>query len=149
MRVWIDTEFNGFNGDLISMALVDEHRRQLYFVLTMPQEIDPWVAEHVIPILGKAPIGRVLAQLYLQAFLDNYDSVHLIADWPEDIAHFCRFLITKPGERISTPSLTMEIRRDLDAVSETPHNALCDVLAMRLKHLEIESAAWQTSHPTH
>ena len=140
MRLWIDTEFNGFNGELISMALVDECHRQLYFVLFSPLSIDPWVAEHVMPFLGKYPIDRSVAQGYLQSFLMKYDKVHLIADWPEDIAHFCRFLITTPGERLTTPPLTMEIRRDLDAVSDVPHNALSDAIAMRNRHLEMESS---------
>jgi hypothetical protein len=33
--------------------------------------------------------------------------------------------------RINTPPLTMEIRRDLDAVSEIPHNALADARAIK------------------
>ena len=140
MRLWIDTEFNGFYGELISMALVDENGRQLYFVLFKPLSIDPWVAEHVMPFLGKDPVGRYIAQGYLQAFIRQYETIHIVADWPEDIAHFCQFLITKPGERLNTPPLTMEIRRDLDAVSDIPHNALSDAIAMRKRHLEIEAS---------
>jgi hypothetical protein len=64
--------------------------------------------------------------------------VHLVADWPEDIQHFCEALITAPGLRIDTPPLTMEIRRDLDAVSALPHNALEDARAIMRKHLELE-----------
>lgn len=64
-------------------------------------------------------------------------AVQQIADWPEDVAHFCNFLITGPGTRIDTPPLTFEVRRDLDAVSKIPHNALEDARAMRLKYLEI------------
>lgn len=138
MRIWIDTEFNGFNGELISMALVDEHEREFYIVLFRPLSVDPWVAEHVMPFLGKSPVGVYVAQEQLQSFLSQYETIHLVADWPEDISHFCRFLITKPGERLNTPPLTMEIRRDLDAVSDVPHNALSDAIAMRKRHLEIE-----------
>ena len=60
---------------------------------------------------------------------------------PEDIAHFCQSLIVGPGARINTPHLTMEIRRDLDAVSEIPHNALSDARAIRAVHLAMEAAS--------
>jgi hypothetical protein len=89
-----------------------------------------------MPILEKKPIRLDQLQSRLQAFLSHYDSVHLIADWPEDIKLFCDALITGPGVRIDTPALTMEIRRDLDAVSRIPHNALADAFAIRAKYME-------------
>jgi hypothetical protein len=50
----------------------------------------------------------------------------------EDIAHFCDILTTGPGNRIPTPTLRFEIRRDMDAVVPSqPHNALSDAAAMR------------------
>jgi hypothetical protein len=136
MKLFIDCEFNEFKGDLISMALVDEQGVFFYEVLPCPNP-GAWVAEHVIPILEKKPIRLDQLQSRLQAFLSHYDSVHLIADWPEDIKHFCDALITGPGMRINTPALTMEIRRDLDAVSRIPHNALADAFAIRTKYMEI------------
>jgi hypothetical protein len=65
----------------------------------------------------------------------------IIADWPEDIKHFCDALITGPGLRLDTPPLTMEIRRDIDAVSAVPHNALEDARGIMRKHLELEATA--------
>jgi len=139
MRLWIDTEFNEFKGELISMALVDEQGVFFYEVL-LCEKPGPWVAQHVMPILEKKPIRLGQFQVRLMAFLSHYDTVHLVADWPEDIKHFCNALITGPGERINTPPLTMEIRRDLDCISHLPHNALADAFAIRAKHLELESA---------
>lgn len=137
MRIWIDTEFNEYKGDLISMALVAEDGREWYEV-TICDDPQPWVAEHVIPILGKVafPIQQMQSSLFM--YLRQFDAVHLIADWPEDIAHFCNLLITGPGNRLDTPPLTMEIRRDLDAVSALPHNALEDARAIMRRHLELE-----------
>lgn len=155
MRIWIDTEFNGFEGELISLALVDEEGRAFYGILPC---IDPkpWVARHVIPVLDQCrdrmAIGKRFRaethavenigelQGWLGAWLRGYDAVHLVADWPEDIAHFCRVLITGPGTRLDSPALTMEIRRDLDAASLVPHNALEDARAMRAVHLAHEKA---------
>lgn len=137
MRLWIDTEFNGFRGELLSIALVAENGEEFYEILAFPANIDPWVAEHVLPVMncdGEMPrvqklAGRVRQEL--QQFLMRFDTIHLIADWPEDIAHFCRLLLTdKPGERINTPPLTMEIVR-FDAGSDVPHNALEDARAMK------------------
>lgn len=134
MRFWIDTEFNEFKGALISMAIVGEDGSEWYEVL--PCECPkPWVAAHVMPILQKAPIDKNEFQRKLQAFFAKYAAVHLVADWPEDIQHFCDVLITSPGYRLNTPSLTMEIRRDLDAVSDLPHNALEDARAIRRLHM--------------
>lgn len=155
MRIWIDTEFNGFEGELISIALVDEAGR--FFYRYMPcRAPSEWVARNVLPVLGKyrlVPAATEPAlmhpsnfwslhrvQFALQQWLNGYDQVHIVADWPEDIAHFCRALITGPGRRLETPPLTMEVRRDLDAVSLVPHNALEDARAMREVHLAHEKA---------
>lgn len=136
MKLFIDCEFNSFKGELISMALVDEQGVFFYEVLPCADP-HPWVAEHVMPILEKKPITLAKLQFRLMAFLSHYDSVHLIADWPEDIQHFCETLITGPGERLNTPPLTMEIRRDLDCVSHIPHNALADAFAIARKYREV------------
>ena len=138
MIFFIDTEFNSFKGELISMALVGEDGCEFYGVLNCANP-DPWVAQHVMPVLGKPPMMKVDMQRQLEYFLSAYASIHIIADWPEDIMHFCDFLITGPGQRINTPALSMEIRRDLDAVSAVPHNALEDAKAIRKLYLEMTS----------
>lgn len=140
MRVWIDTEFNEFQGELISMALVAEDGSEFYEVLGCKSP-GAWVKANVLPILGRAPILMSQLQMRLLLFLSPFSHIHLIADWPEDIAHFCQSLIVGPGARINTPHLTMEIRRDLDAVSDLPHNALADARAIRAAHLAMEAAS--------
>lgn len=134
MRIWIDTEFNGYKGDLISIALVAENGAAWYQSLACDKP-EPWVAQHVMPVVNNAPVTREVMQAQLEAFLAPYAHVHLVADWPDDISHFCQLLITGPGTRLNTPTLTMEVRRDLDAVSDVPHNALHDAIAMRKVHL--------------
>lgn len=129
MKLYLDCEFNEFKGALISMALVDENGREWYEVVPC-EKPGPWVAEHVMPILGRGPVSIPLMQASLSAWLALYDSVHIVADWPEDIAHFCQALITGPGMRLNTPPLTMEVVR-IDAESELPHNALADARGIR------------------
>ena len=138
MRIWIDCEFNEFGGQLISLALVAENGCEWYQALPCPSP-GAWVAEHVIPVLKVKPINRRQFTLLLQRWLLQFPSIHVVADWPEDIAHFCQALITGPGKRINTPPLTMEVRQDLDLIeSVTPHNALADAWAIRDSHLAIE-----------
>ena len=129
MKLWIDCEFNSYLGELISLALVADNGEVFYRVLSITEPVNPWVAEHVMPILGAEPIP--LAQFHdeLEGFLMQFDSVHVIADWPEDIAHLMHVLITGPGERLNTPPLTMEVVR-IDAPSAQPHNALYDAIGI-------------------
>lgn len=130
MNIYIDTEFNDFGGELISLAMVDENGREFYAVLNCERPT-PWVAENVIPVLGQRFASLRMLQTRMEAWLAEYPSVHIVADWPEDIAHFCRALITGPGMRMDTPPLTLEVRRDLSSdASAIPHNALEDARAI-------------------
>lgn len=143
-RLWIDTEFNEFRGELISIALVGEDGREFYEVLPPPKDgFGPWVAQHVVPVLHRG-FGVTLAEVQagLHTFLAAYKSVHLIADWPEDIEHFLKLLIVGPGQRIGPDRWTMEVRRDLPNTADTsrvPHNALEDAKALRASHLTMEA----------
>ena len=140
MRLFLDTEFNEFKGPLISMALVPEARHiQPFYESLGCENPGPWVAEHVMPIIGKDPISMKDFQIELMRFLSQFSEVTIVADWHEDIAHFCDSLTTGPGQRMSTPDLHFEIRRDLDTIpSLVPHNALSDAEAM-LRSAEINA----------
>ena len=138
MRVFIDGEWNSYGGDLISLALVAEDGRSFYGVLGCDKP-DPWVAENVMPKLGKPWITLEILQEQLEIFLRQFefDSVHIIADWPEDIMWFCKVLVTGPGTRLNTPPLTMEVLR-VDTVSKNPHNALADAMALRDWYVSVD-----------
>ena len=131
MNFWLDAEWNDFRGDLISMALVDEDGREWYGVLEC-LDPTPWDADNVMPVLNQAAVSIMVMRDSLYKFLRNYDDVHVIADWPEDIQHFCALLIAGPGDRIETPPLTFEIwnweKRTKPTMS---HNSLSDALALR------------------
>ena len=137
MRLFLDCEFNEFKGALISMALVSEAGDEWYEVVPC-ENPGPWVAENVMPILMQEALPSVfhLSQS-LCKFLANFGSVHIVADWPEDIAHFCAALIVGRGIRIDTPPLTLEVLR-IDAGSDMPHNALADARGIRDKILADE-----------
>ena len=59
MRYFLDVEFNGFCGELISIALVPELDGAAPFYEALDcAKPTPWVAEHVLPVLRTAR-GRV------------------------------------------------------------------------------------------
>lgn len=137
MILYLDCEFNGFGGELLSIALVPEIGDSFYRIIRDTKEPPTeWVAEHVLPILGAFQgqdirDTRNTIRRELQAYVRRFPRIHIVADWPEDIAHFCRLLLTDvPGERISTPPLTMEIIR-VDCPSAMLHNALADATGIR------------------
>ena len=130
MNLFIDTEFNSFGGDLISIALVADDGKEFYQELPLPDVIHPWVREHVVPYMDNQNTPRRLVQQRLEAFLHQFDRVHVIADWPDDLRFFCDLLITGPGDRISLPKVTMELAL-VDGQSELPHHALHDARGIR------------------
>ena len=132
----------GGGGQLLSIALVPENEQfePFYREQIVHEPIDAWVMTNVFPKMQQytnpnRAYSRGEIQAALMMYLHQYDRIHLIADWPDDIKYFCELLITGPGERIDTPPLTMEIRRDLDCESKNPHHALADATAMRDRYL--------------
>jgi hypothetical protein len=136
--LWLDTEFNGFGGALISLALVDEAGASVYFALPCDDPV-PWVAANVVPVLGIVPTTRRAAQASVRMFLHRFARATIVSNWPEDIKHFCAFMVDGPSECLAVPPLTFELRMDLGATadwSSAPHNALQDAIALREIHLE-------------
>ena len=135
-NIYIDTEFNEFQGELISMALVSETGEEFYEVLECSNP-GPWVSIHVIPFLEKEPISKELFQAKLQSFLYEFDRIKIIADWPDDIRYFCESLITAPGVALNHPPIEFVLDRHLSSeLSKVPHNALHDARAIADLHLE-------------
>jgi hypothetical protein len=133
-NIYIDTEFNSYKGDLISIGLVVKDGKQFYVSLGCDNP-HPWVSAHVMPVLLADKTDKKTAQLLMQEWLKQFEAIHIVADWPEDIQHFCEFLITGPGERLATPPLTMEIDSSLNSKSsKVPHNALEDAKAIMRMH---------------
>ena len=132
MRLFLDCEFNGFEGELISMALVADNGDEFYEVVAYEHAwCHPWVIQNVIPILNKEPISYESFQTKLSSFLRKYDSIEVIADWPEDFWHFTRALLTGPGEMMAVTKMSMTLERRLEYISSNPHNALNDAQAIK------------------
>lgn len=133
MKFYLDTEFNGFGGELISLALVSEHGHEWYEVLDYNQlELNDWVKENVIPVLNKKPISKIAFVKSLALFLNKFEEIEIIADWPDDISYFCKSLITGPGKMIPLFSkIGFELDLNLSTKdSKIPHNALEDAKSL-------------------
>ena len=142
MRYFLDTEFNGFGGALLSLALVPEDGDEFYVTLECSEPLDPWVERNVAPYLDTVPVGLVCERLpraraaeSLAAYLASDPAPELVADWPDDFAYFCQLLVTGPGFMVPVPPLRFRLIPlqgfSTAANSAVPHNALHDARALR------------------
>jgi hypothetical protein len=134
MRLFLDTEFNGFQGKLISMALVPEDTSapEFYKELEIKDQLHPWVRDNVVPHLFLPPCSFSEFQNALGNYLWKIGECTIIADWPDDIRHFCESLITGPGMMMKfVNNIKFELDFGIDYISLVPHNALHDARAIR------------------
>jgi len=145
MRYFLDTEFDGVGGRLISLALVPEDGGEEFYVVIAGEANEEWVQRHVMPYLDTVPeplrsphLSRRDAAEMVSQWLAHDDRIEIVADWPEDIAQFSMLLVTAPGDMVAMHPLTFRLVRiggfSCAANSEVPHNALHDARALR-KHL--------------
>ena len=149
LRYFLDTEYNGWGGTLLSLALVPEHGEELYLTLDWDVALEPWVERNVIPYLDMVPDPLVSARMsradaartVAHYFAGDPDPV-VIADWPEDIALFSALLVTGPGVMAEVPGLKFQFIPlsgfSTAANSKVPHNALHDARALRDHVLSLE-----------
>jgi hypothetical protein len=133
-KLYLDTEFNGFNGKLMSMALVpeDDSLPEFYKEIEFTGQLDPWVKENVVPHMFLLPCTYTEFQNALAQYLFLIGECTIVADWPDDIRYFCEALITGPGEMLPTAhKVQFELNRGIDYVSYVPHNALWDARGIK------------------
>ena len=142
MRYFLDTEFNGFGGALLSLALVPEDGEEFYVTLSCADPLVPWVERNVVPYLDNVPIGLVSPRLSrleaanaLAAYLAADPTPEVVADWAEDVTQFCALLMTGPGTMVPVPPLTFRLIPlpgfSTAENSAVPHNALHDARSLR------------------
>lgn len=131
MRIFVDCEFNGFGGELISMALVPEVGPTWYGVLPLPDVVIPWVAENVVPVIHASPISQDEFRESFLAFISPYQNPIIVADWYTDIVHFFSMF----GGSSHDDSVGYACKAELVLIdnynSAIPHNALHDAMAIR------------------
>jgi len=149
MRYFLDTEYNGWGGALLSLALVPEEGEELYLTLDWDCALEPWVERNVVPYLDTVPeplvsprLGRADAARAVSHYLAGDSEPLIVADWPEDIAQFSALLLTGPGVMVEVPPLTFRFVElsgfSTAANSKVPHNALHDARSLRDHILSLE-----------
>jgi hypothetical protein len=142
VRYFLDTEYNGVGGALISLALVPEDGDELYLTIHTDEPILDWVQQHVIPYLDAVPeqlscprLSRRDAAHALERYLSHDQEPLIVADWPEDIAQFCELMITGPGQMVDVRHAIFQLMPlsnfSTAANSKVPHNALHDARSLR------------------
>ena len=145
MRYFIDCEFDGHNGPLLSIAIVPEDGGSLHIETFATDNVrDEWVAANVVPLMSHHQaesmaivtineVGRELRQF----FADDKAPV-IVADSPVDISRFCQAIMTGlqgEYEPNAWPRMTFEVH-DVDCYpTDLPgavqHNAWWDAMALR------------------
>lgn len=149
MRYYLDTEFDGKGGPLLTLAIVRADGEGYYFI--DPEAVNSaqneWVRANVVPVVNSdCPLGFHISNLglVLSQFLRDDKRPLVIADWPDDIAYLCRELTARSlywgdpdGQLQDMPPLRFEVANH-DAYPTTlpgavQHNAWWDAMALRHK----------------
>ena len=149
MRYFLDTEYNGAGGALLSLALVPDDGDELYLTFKTSDPLLDWVERHVAPYLDSVPeqlscprLTRGDAAKELERYLRHDEEPLIFADWPEDIAQFCNLMITGPGDMVEVRHVIFRLNPlsnfSTAANSRVPHNALHDARALRDHIIGIE-----------
>ncbi len=136
--LYLDTEYNGFGGELISLAMVSPEGHKFYQAKTIRSGIlsNHWVNKNVIPVLGIPQLPPIMFKHRFQEFIKDFDSPKIICDWHEDAIHFCS-LLSGPdyGSSLDFACEIMILKTPPNAyVSKIPHNALADAEALMVWH---------------
>ena len=142
MRYFLDTEYDGFGGRLISLALVPEDGGDELYLVIAGEVTHPWVIRNVVPFLDHVPeahrgphLSRDAAGGALAHWLAGDPAPEIIADWPEDLSQIAMLIVTGPGEIHRVPPLTLRYLPlpgfSTARNSAVPHNALHDARALR------------------
>ena len=143
MRYFLDTEYDGFGGKLLSLALVPEDGgEEFYVVIDHDGVTSEWVERHVIPFLDMVPevlkgprLDRRGAAEALAHWLAHDPAPEIVADWPEELAQLAMLLVVGPGKMVTVPALNLRFEPlhgfSTAANSAVPHHALHDARALR------------------
>lgn len=153
MRFYLDTEFNGHGGELISMALVSEMTHmgagvtnsfEWYRARRIVQPIVPWVAENVMPVLRARQLNPREFRVDFGTFISHFENCEIICDWHADAEHFCQSLAGPDfGSSLDFPCTIRILKTPPGgpAPAAIPHNALEDARALRDWHEALLRAA--------
>jgi hypothetical protein len=136
MRYFVDAEFNGFGGELISLAAVPETGTRPHFYEAVGcQKPSLWVRINIIPVLQVSPRSWGEVAHLFATYLDADPAPVIVSDCPEALAHAAMLLVDRGGQRLMRARVRFELLPETDfsaqAHSETPFNAYRDAIALR------------------
>jgi hypothetical protein len=145
MRYFLDTEFDGHGGPLLSVALVCEDGLSIHLRTTARAD-DPWVMAHVEPHMDSHDADIDASNVRLKAiggllrdFIANDPAPVIVADSAVDIGRFCSAITTDDDG--SWASFDGDLKFEVHDVACYPttlegavqHNAWWDAMALREK----------------
>lgn len=142
-RLYLDTEFNGFGGELMSLALVSPYGDKFYKARKWSAPTEPWVAEHVVPVMDVDPEDDLWFRTGFHEFVGRFKNPTIFCDWHADAAHFCEMLAGADyGSSLDFPCMITLLKTPPgQPVSARPHNALADAVALMQWHESLRQAA--------
>lgn len=159
VQLFLDTEFDGHDGPLLSLALVPLNPKHpaLYITTELaahPEQLSEWVREHVYPKLElelpktthyHTHLSREDVAYQISMYLFGLVSVGIIADWSQDIEQLMRAVRLSPGRQVRLPPLfsTTLIQQSaiIEALPDKRHNAYHDAKALRDMFAEVTDEA--------
>lgn len=149
--LYLDVEFNGHGGELISLALAAPDGKHWYGVWFTGSDVNakfisPWVRENVIHVLGAFTEGAVNIRpggfmegdprTTLHDYLKPRAGATIWADWPDDFAHLMRLMSGPSYDKSWMVECTMRLIETPPGwpKPKIPHNALSDAIALMEWH---------------
>lgn len=143
MKLYLDTEFNGHGGALISMAFAPTEGAGWYGVIHedgvwLEEHYHPWVWENVIPELFaiKPTVfgSRAVVRASLREYLVARQGCIIYADWPADFSHLMDMLVGPSHDKAFVFDIGMQLLKDSSPQPDFPHNAMSDAIALMQWH---------------
>lgn len=144
-RFYIDCEFDGHNGPLLSLALVREDGWSAH-IQTTAYANDAWVKANVLPLMGShdADVSWLVPHndvgVIIREFIGSTSQPTIIADSPVDIGRFCQAISTSPQGGWASAEyrmMTFEVHNvdcyPTELEGAVQHNAWWDAMALRHK----------------
>ncbi len=138
MKLFLDTEFDGFKGPLLSMGIYSPQSYDFYEVIDRPVT-HPWVKQHVAPFFERDPLSADDFTEALHEYLMAHNGCEIIADWPEDIMHLLSFCCGENGWMLNF-NCTARLVTSGPLSPTIPHNALSDAQALGHWYMKAKAA---------
>jgi hypothetical protein len=147
MALYLDTEFNGYKGELISVGIWNPVTKRHFYeernINWIYKDLTEFVTKYVRPKLSDIP--NEFLQNDLVTYLTKHEGETIYADWPEDFIHLLYMCCGNMGIKYIS-QLKMELITTPDNyISKKPHHALWDAEALYINH---KYPNWKEGDPT-